>query len=146
MNEQEFKDLKAFTIDEYEAKEKDLKLRAASFEAKYLSLHQDWKALEAACTELYAKLPKQNVMYFDSPIAPLRLMSNFRFNLAKLGWGWAGQFVGGNENVKKFTSVVTDALKWSKMVMVENDRQAQEAMIAQREAAKKVAPPKDIRG
>lgn len=146
MTEQEFKALQPFSAEEYDEKEKDLKLKAAGFEAKYLSLHADWKAIETACTEFYARLPKQNVMYFDSPISPLRLLSNFRFNLAKLGWGWAGHFIGGNENVKKFSVVVNDALKWSRAVMVENDKRMKEALIAQKEAAKKVAPPKDIRG
>ncbi len=135
-----------WTQETYKAREDELKLKSASLEAKYTSLLADWKAFEAMMNDTFAKLPKQDVMYFDSPLSPLRLMSNVRFNLVKLGWRWAGQSVSLPETIKKFSVAVSDALRWSKGVMNDHERSLNEFMVQEQIKAKQVRPPKDVRG
>lgn len=98
---------------DYDRRAKEIKLKAASFEAKYTSLYNDWMAFEKMLFELYKSIPfRQDVLFFDSPLSSRRFLISMRNNLAKLGWPWAGRFIHGDENLVKFSQAAYEAVTW----------------------------------
>lgn len=106
---------------EYDKLTKDLKLKAAGFEAKFESLIKDWKTIEALNLQIYQLMPRPDSLLNESPYSSLRMLMNFRNNLAKLGWHWAGRNVHGLEHVKRFTVVVNEAIIWGERLFKDED-------------------------
>jgi hypothetical protein len=79
------------------------------------------EALAKAVTELilldskiYQSLQKPDCLFNDSPISPLRTMTNFRKYLAKLGFGWAINLQFGTPEVKPFVEEMKDGTVWAR--------------------------------
>lgn len=102
---------------ENERLNKELRTKAKDMQVRLEEWVKDWQKFEELALKVYKSMPKNDAMFFDSPIAPGRLQMAFRGNLAKLGWKWAAGMPWGPENVRTFYDIVNDACTWGERIV-----------------------------